>query len=93
MERSAQLIVAQLALVRTGGVYVPLDGRAPAERPRRMLTEAGAGRRLTRRWLGGDRAAGAARRRRPARRRHRRGRRTAARLPLPPPSTPTTSST
>ncbi|MEU3953404.1 non-ribosomal peptide synthase/polyketide synthase, partial [Streptomyces achromogenes] len=42
MDRSAELITAQLALVRTGGVYVPLDGRAPAERLRRMLTEAGA---------------------------------------------------
>ncbi|MGW1606234.1 amino acid adenylation domain-containing protein, partial [Streptomyces eurythermus] len=42
MDRSAGLIVAQLALVRTGGVYVPLDGRAPAERLRRMLAEAGA---------------------------------------------------
>ncbi|WP_412080833.1 non-ribosomal peptide synthase/polyketide synthase [Streptomyces sp. SCL15-4] len=42
MERSADLIVAQLALVRTGGIYVPLDGRAPAERLRRMLAEAGA---------------------------------------------------
>ncbi|MFF9672031.1 non-ribosomal peptide synthase/polyketide synthase [Streptomyces eurythermus] len=42
MDRSAELIVAQLALVRTGGVYVPLDGRAPAERLRRMLSEAGA---------------------------------------------------
>ncbi|MFF8996860.1 non-ribosomal peptide synthase/polyketide synthase [Streptomyces achromogenes] len=41
MERSVELIVAQLALVRTGGVYVPLDGRAPAERLRRMLAEAG----------------------------------------------------
>ncbi|WP_329571195.1 non-ribosomal peptide synthetase [Kitasatospora sp. NBC_01266] len=42
MNRSVQLIVAQLALVRTGGVYVPLDGRAPRERLRRMLAEAGA---------------------------------------------------
>ncbi|MEU6669013.1 non-ribosomal peptide synthase/polyketide synthase [Streptomyces sp. NPDC046727] len=42
MDRSVELVVAQLALVRTGGVYVPLDGRAPAERLRRMLTEAGA---------------------------------------------------
>ncbi|MGW0330790.1 non-ribosomal peptide synthase/polyketide synthase [Streptomyces sp. NPDC003011] len=40
--RSADLVVVQLALVRTGGVYVPLDGRAPHERLRRMLTEAGA---------------------------------------------------
>ncbi|MEU9096724.1 non-ribosomal peptide synthase/polyketide synthase [Streptomyces sp. NPDC048361] len=41
MDRSVELIVTQLALVRTGGVYVPLDGRAPRERLRRMLTEAG----------------------------------------------------
>ncbi|MEU2060470.1 non-ribosomal peptide synthase/polyketide synthase [Streptomyces sp. NPDC013455] len=47
MDRSAQLIVVQLALVRTGGVYVPLDGRAPAGRLRRMLAEAGAGLLLT----------------------------------------------
>ncbi|MEU9577549.1 non-ribosomal peptide synthetase [Streptomyces chilikensis] len=42
MDRSAHLVVAQLALVRTGGVYVPLDGRAPRTRLRRMLAEAGA---------------------------------------------------
>ncbi|MBM7171736.1 non-ribosomal peptide synthase/polyketide synthase [Streptomyces sp. G44] len=42
MDRSVDLIVTQLALVRTGGVYVPLDGRAPAERLRRTLAEAGA---------------------------------------------------
>ncbi|APY90246.1 non-ribosomal peptide synthetase [Streptomyces alfalfae] len=42
MDRSVALIVTQLALVRTGGVYVPLDGRAPAERLRRTLAEAGA---------------------------------------------------
>ena len=47
MDRSAELIVTQLALVRTGGVYVPLDGRAPAERLRRMLADAGAGLLLT----------------------------------------------
>ncbi|MEU0005142.1 non-ribosomal peptide synthase/polyketide synthase [Streptomyces sp. NPDC006314] len=47
MDRSVPLIVAQLALVRTGGVYVPLDGRAPRERLRRMLAEAGAGLLLT----------------------------------------------
>ncbi|MFJ8593552.1 non-ribosomal peptide synthase/polyketide synthase [Streptomyces sp. NPDC093598] len=40
--RSVDLVVVQLALVRTGGVYVPLDGRAPRERLRRMLAEAGA---------------------------------------------------
>ncbi|MEU7644641.1 non-ribosomal peptide synthetase [Streptomyces huasconensis] len=42
MDRSVDLIVTQLALVRTGGVFVPLDGRAPAERLRRTLAEAGA---------------------------------------------------
>ncbi len=42
MNRSVWLIVAQLALVRTGGVYLPLDGRAPRERLRRMLAEVGA---------------------------------------------------
>ncbi|MEU6589843.1 non-ribosomal peptide synthase/polyketide synthase [Streptomyces sp. NPDC046881] len=47
MDRSVELVVTQLALVRTGGVYVPLDGRAPAERLRRTLAEAGAGLLLT----------------------------------------------
>ncbi|GAA3736770.1 non-ribosomal peptide synthase/polyketide synthase [Streptomyces tremellae] len=47
MDRSAELVVAQLALVRTGGVYVPLDGRAPRGRLRRMLAEAGAALLLT----------------------------------------------
>ncbi|MFD4658624.1 non-ribosomal peptide synthase/polyketide synthase [Kitasatospora sp. NPDC058444] len=42
MERSVELVVAQLALVRVGAVYVPLDGRAPRERLHRMLAEAGA---------------------------------------------------
>ena len=42
MNRSVGLIEAQLALVRTGGVYLPLDGRAPRERLRRMLAETGA---------------------------------------------------
>ncbi|MFF4815699.1 non-ribosomal peptide synthase/polyketide synthase [Kitasatospora sp. NPDC001309] len=42
MDRSVALVVAQLALVRTGGVYVPLDGRAPRERLHGMLTAAGA---------------------------------------------------
>ncbi|MEY9910141.1 amino acid adenylation domain-containing protein/non-ribosomal peptide synthase protein (TIGR01720 family) [Catenulispora sp. MAP12-49] len=40
MSRSVWLIVAQLALVRLGGIYVPLDGRAPQERLRTMLSEA-----------------------------------------------------
>ncbi|MFF9202054.1 non-ribosomal peptide synthase/polyketide synthase [Streptomyces sp. NPDC014986] len=41
MDRSAALVVTQVALARLGGVYVPLDGRAPRERLRTMLGEAG----------------------------------------------------
>ncbi|MEW2435914.1 non-ribosomal peptide synthase/polyketide synthase [Streptomyces caniferus] len=39
MDRSAALVIAQLALVKAGGVYVPLDGRAPRERLRQVLAE------------------------------------------------------
>ncbi|GAA1979897.1 non-ribosomal peptide synthase/polyketide synthase [Kitasatospora viridis] len=42
MDRSVTLAAVQLALVRLGAVFVPLDGRAPEERLRRMLAEAGA---------------------------------------------------
>ncbi|MEV0691703.1 non-ribosomal peptide synthase/polyketide synthase [Streptomyces sp. NPDC050388] len=42
MDRSIGLVVTQVALARLGGVYVPLDGRAPRERLRTMLGEAGA---------------------------------------------------
>ncbi|GGM17167.1 non-ribosomal peptide synthetase [Streptomyces fumigatiscleroticus] len=42
MDRSVGLVVTQVALARLGGVYVPLDGRAPRERLRTMLAEAGA---------------------------------------------------
>src|SRR5205085_189397 len=34
MERSVDLVVAELAIVKAGGVYVPLDVRAPAFRMR-----------------------------------------------------------
>lgn len=47
MDRSAALVVAQLALVKAGGVYVPLDGRAPRERLRQVLAETTAGLVLT----------------------------------------------
>ncbi|WP_327071270.1 non-ribosomal peptide synthase/polyketide synthase [Kitasatospora sp. NBC_01302] len=47
MDRCVGLVVAQLALARTGAVYLPLDGRAPRERLRRMLDQAGAGLLLT----------------------------------------------
>ncbi|RNG18647.1 non-ribosomal peptide synthase/polyketide synthase [Streptomyces botrytidirepellens] len=42
MDRSAALVVAQLAVVRAGGVYVPVDARAPRARQRELLEQAGA---------------------------------------------------
>ncbi|MFG2094578.1 non-ribosomal peptide synthase/polyketide synthase [Streptomyces sp. NPDC048612] len=39
MDRSAALALAQLALAKAGGVYVPLDVRAPRERLRQVLAE------------------------------------------------------
>ncbi|MCS7475599.1 non-ribosomal peptide synthetase [Umezawaea endophytica] len=41
--RSADLVVAELAVVKAGGAYVPLDTRAPAERLAVLLAENGAG--------------------------------------------------
>ncbi|MET9535891.1 condensation domain-containing protein, partial [Streptomyces sp. NPDC006649] len=40
MERSPELVVALLAVLKAGGVYVPLDLRAPAERMRVLMEEA-----------------------------------------------------
>ncbi|HEU5476173.1 MAG TPA: non-ribosomal peptide synthase/polyketide synthase [Actinophytocola sp.] len=42
MERSVDLVVAELAIVKAGGAYVPLDVRAPAGRMRTLLRETGA---------------------------------------------------
>ncbi|MFE1929243.1 non-ribosomal peptide synthase/polyketide synthase [Streptomyces sp. NPDC059474] len=42
MDRSVELVVALLAVVKAGGVYVPLDTRAPEDRLRSVLAEAGA---------------------------------------------------
>jgi amino acid adenylation domain-containing protein len=42
LERSEELVVAVLAVVKAGGAYLPLDVRAPAERMRLVLAEAGA---------------------------------------------------
>jgi non-ribosomal peptide synthetase component F len=42
VERSVEIVVAELAVVLAGGAYVPVDGRAPAARMRRVLQEAGA---------------------------------------------------
>ena len=51
-ERSAELVVAVLAVVKAGAAYLPLDVRAPAERMRRVLAEAGAAVVLTDRTWG-----------------------------------------
>ncbi|MCA1681613.1 MAG: condensation domain-containing protein, partial [Actinobacteria bacterium] len=42
MERSVNLVVAELAIVKAGGAYVPLDVRAPASRMRLLLVETAA---------------------------------------------------
>jgi amino acid adenylation domain-containing protein/non-ribosomal peptide synthase protein (TIGR01720 family) len=42
MERSNDLVVAVLAVVKAGGAYLPLDVRAPVARLRLLLSEAGA---------------------------------------------------
>jgi amino acid adenylation domain-containing protein len=47
LERSAELVVAVLAVVKAGGAYLPLDLRAPAGRMRLVLDEADAGVLLT----------------------------------------------
>ncbi|MFH8609682.1 non-ribosomal peptide synthase/polyketide synthase [Streptomyces sp. NPDC018029] len=47
LDRSAELVVAQLAVLMAGGAYVPVDTRAPEERRRTLLAQAGATRRLT----------------------------------------------
>ncbi|MEU0334314.1 non-ribosomal peptide synthase/polyketide synthase [Streptomyces sp. NPDC006193] len=47
MDRSAELVVAQLAVLMAGGAYVPVDARAPEDRRRTLLAQAGATVRLT----------------------------------------------
>ncbi|MEU3648454.1 non-ribosomal peptide synthase/polyketide synthase [Lentzea sp. NPDC034063] len=42
MDRSADVVVAELAIVKAGGAYLPLDVRAPADRLRSLLLETGA---------------------------------------------------
>ncbi|HEY3502277.1 MAG TPA: amino acid adenylation domain-containing protein [Actinocatenispora sp.] len=40
LDRSVELVVCQLAVLRAGGCYVPLAPEAPAERLRRLVTDA-----------------------------------------------------
>ncbi|MFF9765686.1 non-ribosomal peptide synthase/polyketide synthase [Streptomyces sp. NPDC014636] len=47
LDRSAELVVAQLAVLMAGGAYVPVDNRAPEERRRVLLAQAGATAKLT----------------------------------------------
>jgi amino acid adenylation domain-containing protein len=42
MERSVDLVVAELAIAKAGGAYVPLDVRAPVSRMRLLLAETAA---------------------------------------------------
>ncbi|WP_239571871.1 non-ribosomal peptide synthetase, partial [Streptomyces sp. G44] len=47
LDRSAELVVAQLAVLMAGGAYVPVDTRAPEERRHTLLTQAGTTLQLT----------------------------------------------
>ncbi len=53
MERSAEMVVALLAVLRAGAAYVPLDPEYPAERLAYMLADSGAGVLLTQERLRG----------------------------------------
>lgn len=48
LERSAELVIAALAVMTAGGAYLALDTTQPTERSSHMLTESGAGLVLTR---------------------------------------------
>ncbi|RGD62650.1 amino acid adenylation domain-containing protein [Kitasatospora xanthocidica] len=47
MDRGTELVVAQLAVLKAGGAYLPVDRRAPEERRRTLLERAGAAATLT----------------------------------------------
>jgi amino acid adenylation domain-containing protein len=52
-DRSADMVVAMLAVLRAGGAYLPLDSAYPAERLRYMLLDSGATLLLTQTGLAG----------------------------------------
>ncbi|MEV7996194.1 amino acid adenylation domain-containing protein, partial [Streptomyces sp. NPDC086077] len=47
LERSAELVTAVLAVLKAGGIYVPIDGRYPTERILHVLEDSGAALTLT----------------------------------------------
>ncbi|MEE9255025.1 MAG: amino acid adenylation domain-containing protein, partial [Pseudomonadales bacterium] len=53
IERSAEMVVALLAVLKAGGAYVPLDPSYPRNRLEYMLSDSGAGVLLTQRRLAG----------------------------------------
>ncbi len=62
LERSPEMVVAMLAVLKAGGAYLPLDPAYPAERLRFMLRDAAAPVLLTHRGLGADLPAASLRR-------------------------------
>ncbi|WP_144410395.1 AMP-binding protein, partial [Chromobacterium vaccinii] len=61
LERSTELVLAQLAALKCGAAYVPLDGNAPAARQQAMLADSGASLLLSRSGLPGPEGEGARR--------------------------------
>lgn len=55
--RSPELVIGVLAILKAGGVYLPLDPAYPPDRLRFMTRDAGAALVVTDEWLDGERAA------------------------------------
>src|SRR5207253_1446711 len=58
LERSAEFVVAALAVLKTGAAYLPLDSATPADRAAFILADAAAPLLLTHRGKGRDLPAG-----------------------------------